>query len=224
MSSIAASPNQSASQPSPQSRVSQAKSEEAREIEAFEQKRQAEIKIEKERQAQRALKQEQDKRLEAQMHLENRQRWDQQMQERAEEGKRKRELEQASQEKALKDKEIAQKESMERTVAGFQRGFYQNMINDICEISWSNLKKSKEYVSQQAVRKSSSRELCACTKENLPKAPFTKNFPFERIETSMKKGKYVDMSFENQQLYDLMVNVIAGSYEGCAVSFAQKGN
>jgi len=234
-SSIAVSPNQSASQPSPQSRVSQAKSEEAREIEAIEQKIKADELIRQQRakefqeQKQRdALKWnqsvEENRRLNAEKEANNKRFAEQQMQERyAKEQEQKATRDKLAEEQRIA-KEKVQKEIMSRTVAGIQRGFYQNMINGLCEMGWSALKNSKEYVSAQAVRKSSSRELCACTKENLPKAPFVMDYPFERIEKSMNKGKYVDMSLENQQIYDILVSSIAGTYEACSVSVAQRGN
>jgi hypothetical protein len=231
-SSIALSPNQSALQPSPQSRGSQAKSEEAREIEAIEQKRQAEIKIEKERQVQRALKEEQDKRQRAQFELEKKQR-EVQLQQEAE-SKARRESEQAASQRAKDeaDRKIAKEkdysDKVARVSSALQSRFYRNTIEEHCSIMWDDFKKSTEYYKQQAVRKSSSRELCTCTKEWLPKNDIThmllKDDLYEKIEAGMKKGKIEDLSAQNQGVYSLLSSAITMTYTACANDFAKKGN
>ena len=222
------SPNQAAPQSQTQSPRSQAKTEEAREIEAIEQKRQAEIKIEIEQKRLRALKQEQDKRQFALKDQERRQLQEQQRQQQADEQQKRQADEQASRIKADADAKIAKEEVKKantlKVVAGLKSGFYQNMINESCESLWSEFKKSKDYLDQQIVRKSSNRELCGCTKETLPKMDALYNFPLDKIESSMKKGKFEDLSLENQRLYNGIDAFIKLAYVGCSVNAAQKGN
>jgi hypothetical protein len=221
------SPNQAAPTSQSQSPRPQAKSEEAREIEAIEQKRQADIKIEIEQKRLRALKEEQDKRQRAQNDQEQRLRQAQQRQQEADEQKRRESDEKASRQKAAADFKIKtekiEKDDALKVVAGLKSSFYQDQIKEWCESGWSALKKSKDYAFTQAVRKSSDRELCGCLKESLPKS-LAPNFPFEKIESGMKKGKFEDLSAENQGQFTFL-NLTAGNlYEICARSAALKGN
>ncbi len=226
----------------------QARVEEAREVQAIEQRRQADMKMEqekKEQQRQRQIQEEQRRlqlaqQMEEQRRREEQQRIDDVRRREAEweatrakddVDKRRREAEweatHAKHETDIKNiKAAATPES--KIAATLDSKFYRNMIEDTCNGMWSELKKSKEHIHMQAVRKASSVKICGCTKEWLPKVDITRDYLkegyFEKLEVGMKKGKFEDLSADNQGIHSAIVGLVATVYERCAIDFARRGN